>query len=167
MTILVLVGSVALLIVAVVAVGWPLWRERRQPEAAGETLIADAAADPLAELVDRRDSIYKALKELEFDYQVGKVSDADYQAFNTQLKSQAVAVLKEIDALQAIAVDPALDAQIEAEIAALRRNGRPQARLEPAAAPAAQAAAAAFCPQCGRQARPGDRFCSRCGAPLL
>lgn len=165
MTILVVVGSVALLVVAVIAVGWPLWRERRQPALLEETLTVEADADPLAELVDRRDSIYKALKELEFDYQVGKVSDADFQAFSTQLKSQAVAVLKEIDALQAIGIDPELDARIEAEIAALRRNGRAEVAVAPVAAP--EAAAAAFCPQCGRQARPGDRFCSRCGAPLV
>lgn len=148
------------------AVGWPLWRERREPQAVEDALVASAAAaDPLEDLIERRDSIYQAIKELEFDYQVGKVSDADYQAFDTQLKTQAVAVLKEIDVLQAAAVDPALDAQFEAEIAALRRNGPGQTVSEPAAAPPV-VSAAAFCPQCGRQARPGDHFCGQCGAVL-
>jgi hypothetical protein len=149
-----------LLGVAVLAVGWPLWRERQEPEIVEEALVASAAvADPLGDLIDRRDSIYQAIKELEFDYQVGKVSEVDYQAFDAQLKTQAVAVLKEMDALQAAEVDAALDAQIEAEIAALRRNGHARANLEPSPA-------VAFCPQCGRQARSGDRFCGSCGAAL-
>ena len=83
-----------------------------------------AVEDPLVELTARRDSVYQALRELRFDHQVGKVSEADYKVFDAQLKGQAVAVLKEIDGLKKAEADPNLDAQIEAEIAALRSNGQ-------------------------------------------
>lgn len=163
MTVFVIVGSLILLALAVLAVAWPLLRERREPEVVQEVVVEIAAvADPLVELEERRDSIYQAIKELQFDYEVGKVSEADYLAFDSQFKAQAVTVLKQIDELTT--VDPELDAQIEAEIAALRRNGRvPSAAAEPAAV---QPAAAQFCPQCGHKVQPGDRFCGKCGMAM-
>lgn len=167
MTILVLVGGVVLLTVAVAALAWPLLRQREEPAVAEATAAQIAVADPLAELSERRDAIYRAIKELEFDYQVGKVSEADYQAFSAQLKAEAAAVLREMDALEAAAADPALDAAIEAQVAALRRQ--PQTASSPAspqAAPLPSSAQARFCTRCGHQAQPGDRFCGRCGAPL-
>ncbi len=118
----------------------------------------------MAALYAQRDSIYQAIKELRFDYQVGKVSEADYNAFNAQLRGQAVLVLKQIDALKKAEADPALDAGLEAEIAALRQvNGSGPARPTPVAA---GKAALKFCPQCGHRLQAGDRFCGKCGAAL-
>jgi hypothetical protein len=158
MTLLVVAGGLILLALALVAIAWPLLRER--PEA-GQPAVGlpppeSAPADPLWELEAQRDSLYQAIKDLEFDYRVGKVSEVDYQAFDAQLKEQAVMVLKEIDAFETAAADPALESRLEAEIAALRRNGHA----------ASSDAAPSFCPQCGQGVQGGDRFCARCGADL-
>ncbi len=160
MTVLVIVGGLILLALSLLAIVWPLLRERPEPEQAAPELLSPemAPADPLVELQAQRDSLYQAIKELEFDYQVGKVSEADYQAFDSQLKEQAVAVLREIDTLQAAEADPNLDARLEAEIAALRRNGH--------AVAGPGAAGHGFCPQCGEGVKAGDRFCARCGAAI-
>jgi hypothetical protein len=77
-------------------------------------------------------------------------------------------VLKQIDALKKAEADPALDASLEAEIAALRQvngNGPIQPASPVALAPAGKASLN-FCPQCGQRLQPGSRFCGACGAAL-
>ena len=128
MIFVIVLGALLLIGIAAVAIAWPLVQERSgMPEYAigGEAAVVE---DPLVELTARRDSVYQALRELRFDHQVGKVSEADYKVFDAQLKGQAVAVLKEIDGLKKAEADPELDAQIEAEIAALafQRTGAEQ-----------------------------------------
>lgn len=166
MTVVVFVGALLLLGIAVIAVAWPLLQERRgqfQTDLAAETL---AEVDPLAALVAQRDAIYQAIKELHFDYQVGKVAEADYKAFDAQLRGQAAAVLKQIDALKKAEIDPALDASLEAEIAALRQvNGSGPVPRSPVSVPAGKVVLN-FCPQCGQRLQAGDRFCGKCGAAL-
>ena len=83
MTAFVIAGGLLLLVVAAVAIAWPLLR--RQEEAPIHEIEPVQAEDPMMELLARRDSIYQAIKELQFDYEVGKVSEADYQAFDAQL----------------------------------------------------------------------------------
>jgi len=160
MTALFLVAALLLLAIAAAAIAWPLLREPDEDAEAGSLQEATVAADPLDDLLARRDAIYQAIRELRFDYQVGKVSEADYHIFEDQFKIQAVAVLKEIDQLQAAEADGDLDGRLEAEIAALRRNGHgagPARVKQPAGA-------ARFCSQCGQPVQPGDLFCGACGA---
>lgn len=166
MMIVVLVGALLLLGIAIVAVAWPLVQERRGVSEDGLSAGMLPVADPLIELQAQRDSIYQAIKELRFDFQVGKVSEADYEAFNTQLRSQAVRVLKEIDALKQAEADPDLDARLEAEIAALRQVNGSGPGLSTSVTEATGAAALNFCPRCGQRLHGADRFCGKCGAAL-
>ena len=152
MTLFVVAGALLLLGIAVAAVAWPLVHERRGP------------ADPLVTLQAQRDSIYQAIRELRFDFQVGKVSETDYKVFDSTLRGNAAAVLQQIAALQQAEADPALNASLEAEIAALRHtNG--SGPVPPVAA-VAGAAALNFCPRCGQRVQAGNRFCGVCGASL-
>ena len=157
-------GALLLIGIAAVAIAWPLVQERSgMPEYA---IGGDPAAidDPLVALSAHRDSVYQAIRELRFDHQVGKVSEADYKVFDDQLKGQAVAVLKEIDGLKKAEADPDLGAQIEAEIAALRSNGQ---TLSSAPAEVGPVVPVNFCPKCGAKVRPGDQFCGQCGTVLV
>ncbi len=165
MTVIVVIGALLLLGIAIGAVAWPLVQERRSQGRDEPAVDALTEADPLVELVAQRDAIYQAIRELRFDHQVGKVSDADFQAFDSHLRGNAAAVLRQIDALKKAEADPALDASLEAEIAALRQvNGSgPLSAVQPA--PAGKAALN-FCPQCGQRVQPGNRFCGKCGAVL-
>lgn len=169
MTIVVFAGALLLLVVAILAVAWPLIQERRGVVGAELAFELASADDPLVALQAQRDAIYQAIRELRFDHQVGKVSEADFAVFDAQLRGQAARVLREMDALRQAEADPALDAMLEAEIAALRQvNGSgPVALAQPApAAATAGKAALNFCPQCGNRLQAGDRFCGKCGVAL-
>ena len=161
----VLVGAVVLLAVTFLALAWPLVSggRRAEPAHAGLALQPEAAADPLAELSAERDSIYQAIRELRFDFEVGKVSEADYKAFDAQLRTQAARTLQRIDALATAETDPARAAQLEQEIAARRQTADPPAAEPDEALPASTATRPRFCPQCGQRLAGDDRFCGACG----
>ncbi len=48
-------------------------------------------------LKDRKESLYTAIKDIEFDYSLGKLSLKDYKELAEQYKLEASKTLKEID----------------------------------------------------------------------
>ena len=96
---------------------------------------------PLQHLLARKDSVYTALKDLEFDYATGKLSEQDYKDLREKSAAQAAEVLKEIDETES----------------GVKSAKQPAKRKK---------AAASFCRACGFKSRPGDRFCQSCGAPM-
>src|SRR5579871_6326962 len=52
---------------------------------------------PTRHLEDRKAAIYENLRDLQFEYRVGKLSDADYQQTKLNLQKELAAVLAEID----------------------------------------------------------------------
>ncbi len=172
---------IALLIAVVVAaaalafVAWPLLKPGPAP-----VIVAD---DRLAELLGRKDATLQAIKDLEFDYQVGKLSEADFQLYDQRLRRQAIAYIQQIE--QVAPQSASLDTAVEAEIAQRRRvqdtavaapsvaaqrkpapalatAGHGAAGASSAPAPAAAAAPVANGGANGNtSARP--RFCTNCG----
>ena len=146
--------------------------------------------DRLTELLGRKDAVMMAIKELEFDYHVGKLSEEDYQLYDGRLRSQAVGLLKQIEQMAPLSAQ--MDAAVEAEIARRRRVAEPAAVTvaprQPAAATGAVAGAAAgaagsvsvggsapvngngarprFCTNCGNPIETNHKFCANCGAPI-
>jgi hypothetical protein len=55
--------------------------------------------EALRELVALRDVTYETLRDLEFDFHAGKISDADYKELGERYRAEAVNILKRIDAL--------------------------------------------------------------------
>jgi hypothetical protein len=202
------IGSIliglALLILAGFLVAWPLIDQRPQLGP------GPSEADRLRQ---ERDQLLTALRDLDFDYSLGKLQAEDYAPLRADLVSRGAEVLKKLDAAtqtpeasprpavpdeaieKAIAAHrqgraktggqapqaPASDDAIEKAIAA-RRQGRaktdgqaPQMpvsdkAIEKAVAERRQArpkAASQACPRCNAAVQPDDRFCPRCGAPLL
>ena len=160
---------VAILIagVALAYVLWPLFT--RQPLA---LLVED---DRLTELLARKDSTLRALKDLEFDRQVGKLSEEDYTRLYERLSRQALVLIGQIE--KVTPESNALDEALEAEIAKQRRavparNGAMKsAATVPVASPnistnPASTAPVHFCTECGTRLQPGFKFCANCGAPV-
>ncbi len=72
---------------------------------------AGEGEDPhLADLEARRESKYREIRDAELDHASGKLSDADFERQDAELRSEAVRILEELDAARAEAgSDPARD----------------------------------------------------------
>ncbi len=160
---------------AVAVVVWPLLKRGPAP-----LLIED---DALTDLLHRKDAVLAAIKDTEFDYRVGKLSQEDYERIDSSLRRQAVGLLQQIEK---IAPESArLDDDIEAAIAAQRQveperpaPAAPRTKAvvapRPAAATASPAPAkngaatapASFCTNCGGRVEAHHKFCASCGQPV-
>ncbi len=139
-----------LLAVAVVAfVGYPLLREQM----AGEEELELPEEDE--ELYRRKETTYSALKELEFDYKTGKLSEQDFHELDARFKSSAVEILKAIDELENPTPKTKAARRAEREQAGEESNRRVSAGLP-----------ADTCGSCGNVNPSGARFCAVCGDPL-
>jgi hypothetical protein len=121
----------------------------------GGLLAARRAGRDAAEaerLEHERALAMQGLRELEFDREMGKLSEADYAALREGLMARALGASAALERLHA-AIAPA------SETAAARPR-----LVKSQAAPAA-ASRIRFCPQCGVEVAAG-KFCSECGAPL-
>lgn len=98
-------------------------------------------ANPAEHLEERKAVIYENLRDLNFEYRLGKLSDADYQKSKTGLQSELATVLAGIEKL-----------------------GKAEA------APAAPAAPAKpdplRCPKCGARFDKPMKFCGECASPM-
>src|SRR5208282_5003911 len=56
---------------------------------------------PVQYLEDRKAAIYENLRDLQFEFRVGKLSDADYQATKLALQKELAGVLAEMEATTA------------------------------------------------------------------
>ena len=52
-------------------------------------------------LRERKDAVYENLRDLNFEFKAGKLSDTDYENLRASLESEAAAILAEIDRLEA------------------------------------------------------------------
>jgi hypothetical protein len=135
MTVLV---ALVLAVLTFAFVVYPFFRQRTQSVDSGED-------EELQELCSRRDTTYSMLKELEFDFQSGILTGADYLDLEARYKTKAVSILRDIDNREK---DADIEEEIEKQVQDLRQG------------------AGRLCPQCGTKYQEGDRFCSHCGASL-
>jgi hypothetical protein len=73
----------------------PLIRHVAAPLADGPDAVAE-----LRELYALRDVAYETLRDLEFDFQSGKISEADYRELADRYKAEALAVVQRIGAAE-------------------------------------------------------------------
>ena len=135
-----------MMLAAFTVVGWPLIsparNARREP----------GGASPWSDLIGRRDAAYRAIKELDFEYQLGNLSESDYRGLRERCRSEAAAILRELDAAtREVGAD---EASPSGPVAA------------PAVAPTLPAQADPPCPSCGGPTESVDRYCSSCGGRL-
>ena len=100
---------------------------------------ADDVAAPEASAARReRESLVVAIRDLDHDYETGKVAEHDWRALREELRARAMACLRE------------------------ERDAAARESASVASAPSLEPA----CPACSAVPRPEDRFCARCGAAL-
>jgi hypothetical protein len=111
-----------------------LIRRKDLPQAAGVA--------PWQHLEGRKAAIYENLRDLQFEYRVGKLSEDDYGRTKKELQAELAAVMAEIDTLKA---------------------GAPAA---PVTQPNSVAAPAKKCPHCGAKFEKALKFCGECGKSM-
>jgi hypothetical protein len=108
---------------------------------------------PFRHLDERKASIYENLRDLQFEYRVGKLSDADYQHTKQDLQKELAAVMAEVDKLKAqlngaaAPPKPLVDARSKSQPQRPSPNGR-------------------TCSACGAKFEKELKFCGECGKPM-
>lgn len=135
-----MITLVALLIVigAIGVVLWPLFRSKPVPYR-GQSWERER----LESLLARRDSAYDAIRDLEFEYQVGNLSKRDYLELRERYRLRAARVLEEMDGLP---------------------PGEPPQEDKAEVSPRPDVPERDLCPACGQPREAGYRFCRHCGA---
>jgi hypothetical protein len=105
--------------------------------------------DPFAHLDERKAAIYENLRDLQFEYRVGKFSETDYQKTKQDLQSELAGVLAEVDRVRAGLAAPA----------SIPPNAPP-------ATPAKPKSTGLVCPSCGAKFEKELKFCGECGKPM-
>ena len=110
---------------------------------------------PFDHLDERKAAIYENLRDLQFEYRLGKLSDEDYQNTKKDLQKELAAVLAEVDRLKEQVSQPERPATAASRPAA------------PAPAQAANLPVNGFtCPSCGSRFETALKFCGECGKPM-
>jgi hypothetical protein len=131
----------------------PWWAGQADP--AG----SDRPAEALAE---RQEAVLAALRDLDFDHEVGKVTEEDYNGQRQALLVEVASVITQLDEGRT-GEEADLDEQIEAQILTVRQTLQTNQQHEKGhQAPLP----GNTCPTCHRPARPGDLYCAGCGARL-
>jgi hypothetical protein len=135
------VASILMIAGVALFVAAPLITGERQRERA-------QANRELARAVHQRALTVQALRELEFDREMNKMSEVDCAQLRRTLEALALAAMVEIERFQAAAAKPRVAAS------------RPKARV------ARPARAIRFCPACGTRVPEKANFCGECGVSL-
>jgi hypothetical protein len=141
---------------------------------------------------ERKQSVLRALKDLEYERGVGKISEADYQELSARYRAEAKALLKALDhdlePFRKRVLDE-VERRVESVSAPSKRAKRKGSATAEASAPEAEEPAAASeprepeasaaptpapaptdtrvaCPACGARNEADAKFCKGCGGKL-
>jgi len=126
----------------------------------------------IRELEREKQAVLKAIKEVELDYQMRKIGEADYREMVERYRARALRVMSELaagDDYRALIERELKDrmAAIRAAVVAAPANGASGTAAAPAelAAPAGSPVPG-LCGACATANDPDARFCKRCGVAL-
>ena len=105
---------------------------------------------PFAHLDERKAAIYENLRDLQFEYRVGKLSDNDYQLTKKDLQKELAVVMAEVD-------------RVKLQLQAGRGQAPPPPAPKVKAAPARDGLT---CPHCSARFEQHLKFCGECGKPM-
>jgi hypothetical protein len=97
---------------------------------------------PFQHLDERKAAIYENLRDLQFEYRVGKLSDQDYQTTKHDLQKELAGVLAEVD-------------RVRGGLATTVSKPQPKKEQDPL-----------ICPHCKAKFDKILKFCGECGKPM-
>jgi len=107
-----------------------------------QDLPTTPAVSPFAHLDERKASIYENLRDLQFEYRLGKMSDEDYQQSKTDLQRELAKVLAEVER---VAQGQGQPVKVKNVPAAVKRF---------------------VCPSCNAEFPQALKFCGECGKSM-
>jgi len=138
--------EILIFISAMFFVGYPIFKK------SGIKGRESEVNEALGELIYKKEAVYTSIKDLDFDYRTGKLSEDDYKELKEKYEVEALHILKDID--------DSGKKKTTAEDARIKQI------LPESAEPIATGKDYIFCPKCGTKAKMGDNFCFKCGAKL-
>ena len=103
---------------------------------------------PVQHLEDRKHAIYDNLRDLQFEYRLGKLSDEDYRETKLALQRELAVVLNEMEGI-------------------VKRLGLKTARTTAKASPSKAPAKGVTCAACGARFSEALKFCGECGKAIV
>ena len=76
-----------------------------RPLVAGDGQAEPATDERRAALDAEKEAKYREIHDAELDFRMGKMSEADYRKTDRELRTQAIAILRRIDALDGEGAD--------------------------------------------------------------
>ena len=161
-----IVAGVALFVAAPLGIGLVGARAKSSGELQAERLEHERAL------------AVQGLRELEFDREMGKLSDADYDSMHKALEDRALTAMTAIENIRQAdkpAKKPSVKPLTQARrpTPALRRIDpiptlvlRTEPPRPPQPSPPPPSHKISFCPQCGTRAAIDAKFCAQCGIPI-
>jgi hypothetical protein len=151
-----IIAGVALFVAAPLAGGFFRLRRRDTGEIERERLEHE------------RGLAVQGLRELEFDREMGKLSDADYESLHNDLEGRALGSMAALDKLRAEMERAAAEKHAPRRVEPIRRPATPPPSPLIASPPRAIGAGARirFCPKCGMRTAANAKFCGECGLSL-
>ncbi len=125
---------------------FPIFQEKKSNK---RGRAAHSTNNHAVELAEQKRNIYKAIKEIEFDFEMGKLSQDDFEELRQQYKDDAVGLLKKID---------------QAGAPGSRKKKRKAVRDGSGSTNSGESVK--FCWVCGTGATADDKFCASCGTDL-
>lgn len=96
-------GEVLLILIVSAAVGYPLFSKKQPTVVAG---LENMGQNGLPHLLVQKEVAYATLKDLDFDFNTGKLSDEDYQQLKNRYEQEAMAILEKIDQISKKTLQP-------------------------------------------------------------
>jgi hypothetical protein len=141
---MIFLAGVVVTTLAAIYVFMPLFKESK-----GNLEVELLAETELDRLLNRKAVVYSNLKDLEFEFKMGRLAAADFRGLESGFKAEAAEILQRLDRL---GIEENLDEGIEKAIAARKASlisGRGQSQSR--------------CPSCGAELLPEKQFCADCG----
>jgi rRNA maturation endonuclease Nob1 len=102
---------------------------------------------PIQHLEDRKHAIYDNLRDLQFEYRLGKLTDDDYQQTKQALQKELAVVLSETEQT-------------------LKNLGLGAVKVQAKSTAAPVAKKGSVCPHCGATFKEALKFCGECGKAI-
>lgn len=84
----------------------------------------DSHSTNLKRLLRRKETIYENIKDLDFEYKMGKLSDEDYQRLHQDYLREAYGVVSQIESIQPKSVDQTERPKVMAVPKSTKRPGK-------------------------------------------